>query len=205
MAPSPAPIKKAVSQPITWIAVAVTAVAAFEGFSSKKYYDSVGVATICYGATAADGVDLSKVYTKAECMDMLGKDLVKYDTDIKRCLHLDVYNALPPQRHAALVSFDYNVGGGAFCKSSVARDLNSGRVQQACDDLLAYNHAGGRVLPGLTNRREAERKMCLAEAASAPAAPATAPKPEPPPITAPKPETPPPSLWQRIWHWLVTH
>ena len=49
-----------------WVAIAITIVSAFEGFSGKKYYDSVHEATICYGATTADHVDLTRVYTKAQ-------------------------------------------------------------------------------------------------------------------------------------------
>jgi len=93
------------------VAIAITIVSAFEGFSGKKYYDSVHVATICYGATAADHVDLTRVYTKAQCQLMLGRDLPKYDAPLKKCLKPAVYNALPPHRHAALVSLAYNVGG----------------------------------------------------------------------------------------------
>ncbi len=145
---------------VAWLVVAITIVSGFEGFYPKKYYDSVGVATVCYGATAADHVDLTKVYTKAECQQMLGNDLPKYDLSVQKCLTKEAYDALPPERHAATVSLVYNVGGGAFCHSSVARDLNAGRIQQACDDFLRFNKAGGRVLKGLTNRREAERKLC---------------------------------------------
>jgi len=127
------------------------------------YRDSVGVPTICYGATAADHVDLSKVYTKAQCEDMLGKDLPKYDAPLKRCLKPEVYNALPAHRHAALVSLSYNVGGSAVCHSSIVRYLNSGNVKAACDAFLLYDRAGGRVLQGLVNRRQSERALCLQE------------------------------------------
>ncbi len=139
--------------------IAVTVVSAYEGLSTKPYRDSVGVLTVCYGATAADYVDLSKTYTPAECKAMLGTDLQKYYQMVTSCVHVP----MPPHREAAMVSFTYNVGGGAFCKSAVARDLNAGRVQAACDALLAYNRAGGRVLAGLTARRKSERTLCLME------------------------------------------
>lgn len=145
----------------SWIAICIALVAMWEGYSGHVYRDSVGVKTICYGQTAADGADFSKTYTKAECEAMLGRDLPKYDAPLKKCLKPEVYNALPPHRHAALVSLAYNVGTGAVCHSNVVRDLNSGNVVRACNDFLAFNHAGGRVLQGLTNRRQAERKLCL--------------------------------------------
>lgn len=144
-----------------WLAVAVAMIAPFEGYYGHVYRDSVGVKTICYGQTAADGADFSKVYTKQECLDMLGKDLPKYDAPLQRCIKPEVYNALPLHRHAALVSLAYNIGSGGVCKSSVVRDLNAGRVQQACDDFMRFTRAGGRVLQGLVNRRRAERAACL--------------------------------------------
>ncbi len=140
------------------LAVAIPFVSQWEGFYGHKYKDSVGVSTICYGATAADGVDLNRTYTKTECQEMLGRDLPKYDAQAAKCV--DVAK-LPPHRHAAVISLVYNIGGGAFCKSRIAHDLNAGHVHQACDDFLAYNHGGGRVIQGLTNRRVAERKLCL--------------------------------------------
>ncbi len=147
--------------PIPWLTVALTVVASLEGYYGHPYRDSVGVKTICYGATAADKVDFSRIYTKAECLDLLGKDLPKYDKQVQKCLTQKAFEAMPPSRHAAIVSFTYNVGGGALCKSSVARNLNAGRIRAACDSLLLYNRAGGRVLRGLTYRRQFEHRMCL--------------------------------------------
>ena len=145
------------------VTACVMFIAPWEGTSTKPYRDSVGVLTICDGATAADGVDFSKVYTKADCQRMLGKDLPKYDAPLQRCIKPEVFNSLPIPRHVALISLSYNIGGAAVCKSSIVTFLNEGEVQAACDAFLRYNHAGGRVLEGLTNRRIAERKLCLGE------------------------------------------
>ncbi len=43
----------------------------------------------------------------------------------------------------------------------MARRLNAGDIRGACDALLAWNKAGGRVVQGLTNRRQDERRLCL--------------------------------------------
>jgi lysozyme len=138
-------------------ALAIALVVPFEGFAPKPYYDAVGVKTICYGQTAADGANFSKVYTKAECEQMLVTDLQKYDGMIHSCIKV----TLPPHREAALVSFTYNLGQGALCHGAVARDLNAGNVLGACNAILLYNHAGGHVLVGLTKRRQVERTLCL--------------------------------------------
>jgi lysozyme len=140
-----------------WVLIAVPLVAGFEGFSGKVYRDSVNVKTICYGQTAADGADFSKVYTKTECEQMLGTDLAKYDKLVHSCIKV----ALPPRREAALVSFVYNIGQGALCHGAVARDLNAGNIAGGCNAILQYDHAGGRVLTGLTKRRQVEKALCL--------------------------------------------
>ena len=138
------------------IAVAMPLVAAFEGYYPRAYRDPVGVKTICYGQTAVDGADFSKTYTKAECEKMLGVDLAKYQAQVRRC----VPTVQPPHREAALVSFTYNLGGGALCRT-VGPKIAAGKVAEGCKAMLAYNHAGGRVLAGLTRRRQAEYKLCL--------------------------------------------
>lgn len=140
-----------------WAVIAVGLVAGFEGYYGYAYKDPVGVETICYGQTSADGADFSKVYTEAECKQMLGTDLQKYDKMVHSCIRVE----LPPHREAALVSFVYNLGQGALCRGAVARNLNAGNVAAGCRAMLAYDHARGRVLPGLTRRRQAEMKLCL--------------------------------------------
>ena len=116
--PNQHPAVNTTAKKASWIVLAVTLVGGFEGLSLHTYRDSVGVRTTCYGATAADGVDLNRTYTKQECEDILGRDLPKYDAMIQKCLSKAAYDALPPHRHAALVSFTYNLGGGAFCHVS---------------------------------------------------------------------------------------
>jgi lysozyme len=148
---------KAAAATAAAIALAIPFVAAFEGYFPRVYRDPVGVKTICYGQTAADGADFSKVYTKQECLDMLGKDLARYDAMVRKCIP----QVQPPHREAALISFVYNLGQGNLCHSAVARNINAGNIVAGCNAMLAYNHAGGRVLSGLTRRRQAERALCL--------------------------------------------
>lgn len=145
-----------------WLVTAIVFVAAFEGFASKPYVDTVGTGhpiTWCYGTTSADHPVPPKgtKFTKAECDALLGIDLQKYDKMVRACVHVD----LPPHREAALVSFAYNLGPNALCKGPVARYLNANNVTAGCNAILAYDHAGGRRLAGLTRRRVAERTLCL--------------------------------------------
>jgi lysozyme len=138
-----------------YIAIAVTLICGFEGLYLHAYHDVVGVKTICYGHI--EDVQMGDVATKAECQEMLADDIPRYEAMVAKAIHVP----MPPHRHAAILSFTYNVGGGALAKSSVARKLNAGDVRGGCDALLLYDRAGGRVVRGLHNRRVAERKECL--------------------------------------------
>lgn len=162
------PAVKAVGHTAAWVTLAVTIVAGFEGFASKPYVDRVGTGhpiTWCYGETKADGPvpPMSMTFTKQQCLDQLGQSLQKYDDMVHACIHV----SLPPHREAALVSFTYNLGQGALCKGAVAAGINAGDLTgtkqhpRGCNAMLAYNHANGRVLAGLTTRRKQERALCL--------------------------------------------
>lgn len=151
---------KAPAKAGAWLAICVVAVAGFEGLYTKAYRDPVGVVTICYGVTSHDrSVKMGDKVSPEQCQKWLAEDLPKYDAQAKKCI--PKLDSFPPHRHAAIVSFTYNVGQGNLCKSSVARHLNAGRVKQGCDALMAWNKAGGKELRGLTARRAAERKDCL--------------------------------------------
>jgi lysozyme len=138
-----------------WGAIAVTLIAGFEGLYTYAYRDVVGVKTVCYGHI--ENVKMGDHYTPEQCKQMLLDDLPRYDACVQKAIHV----RMPDHRHAAILSFTYNVGCGALQKSSVARKLNQGDVQGGCHALLLYNKAGGRVIKGLDNRRHAELKECL--------------------------------------------
>lgn len=140
-------------------ALAISLVGGFEGLRLSAYRDVVGVATVCYGETR--GVTMGDRHSKAECDAMLLKGLQEFEAGVLACTKV----AMPERRQVAMVSFAYNVGTGAYCRSSVARLLNAGQPRAACDALLKWNKAGGITFPGLTRRRQAERELCLAEAA----------------------------------------
>lgn len=139
------------------MAAAVALISPWEGLSTKPYFDIVHVKTVCYGETAADRVDLNRTYTPAECRELLKSSLVKYDNGLKSCLHV----ALPDSVHVAFLSATYNIGTKGFCHSSMARLADAGDFRGACDALLNWNRAGGRVIRGLDNRRHAERDVCM--------------------------------------------
>lgn len=74
-----------------------------------------------------------------------------------------IHVSMPPHRYSSILSFTYNEGEGTLHRSSIRTDMNAGRTTQACNDLLKYDIANGKVLVGLENRRKAERGYCLRE------------------------------------------
>ena len=139
------------------VALCATVVCGFEGMRHIVYHDVIGVPTYCVGETRNPRP--GHVYSTEECMNILEGRLAEFQRGVNACVHVDV----PDTREAALVSLAYNIGTGAFCRSSVVRDLNEGRIREACNDFLKFDRAGGVVFPGLVRRREAERKLCLEE------------------------------------------
>src|SRR5574340_153462 len=141
------------------VAVATAAfVAPWEGLATKPYRDIVGVVTWCYGET--EGKPKAK-YTPAECKALLAEKLPRYYAEISSCWGPAIEARLTDNMRVAFTSGAYNFGSGAFCKSSMVRALKAGDFKQACHALRLYNRAGGRVVRGLYNRRNAEEKLCL--------------------------------------------
>ncbi|WP_108453814.1 lysozyme [Enterobacter cloacae] len=132
----------------------------FEGCKLTAYQDSVGVWTIGYGWTQpVDGKPIRAGMTiKQETAERLLKTgLVSYEFDVSRLVNV----GLTQGQFDALVSFTYNLGARSLSTSTLLRKLNAGDYAGAADEFLRWNKAGGKVLNGLTRRREAERALFL--------------------------------------------
>ena len=132
----------------------------FEGCRLTAYQDSVGVWTIGYGWTQpVDGKSIRAGMTiKQETAERLLKTgLVSYESDVSRLVKVGVTQG----QFDALVSFTYNLGARSLSTSTLLRKLNAGDYAGAADEFLRWNKAGGKVLNGLTRRREAERALFL--------------------------------------------
>ncbi|HDC4354695.1 MULTISPECIES: lysozyme [Enterobacter cloacae complex] len=132
----------------------------FEGCKLTAYQDSVGVWTIGYGWTQpVDGKPIRAGMTiKQETAERLLKTgLVSYESDVCRLVKV----GLTQGQFDALVSFTYNLGARSLSTSTLLRKLNAGDYATAADEFLRWNKAGGKVLNGLTRRREAERALFL--------------------------------------------
>jgi len=127
----------------------------WEGTRTDPYRDIVGVWTVCTGETRV----AMRRYTPAECKAMLDRTLAADWAPA-------VLRAVPglqdrPYQFAAAISLTYNIGESAFARSSVARRFNAGDWRGGCDAFLFWVNAGGKRVPGLVRRREAERRLCL--------------------------------------------
>lgn len=132
----------------------------WEGCKLTAYRDSVGVWTIGYGVTTAAGfgpITKGMKITQAQAETWLVEGLRKYEAAVDRAL-----KRLPSQaQFDAMASLCWNIGPGNFAKSSVVRRFNDGDLRGAADAFRLWNKASGKVLKGLTNRREAERALFL--------------------------------------------
>ncbi|EQC0055627.1 lysozyme [Klebsiella oxytoca] len=132
----------------------------FEGCKLTAYQDSVGIWTIGYGWTQpVDGKPIRAGMTiKQETAERLLKTgLVSYESDVSRLVKV----GLTQGQFDALASFTYNLGARSLSTSTLLRKLNAGDYTGAADEFLRWNKAGGKVLNGLTRRREAERALFL--------------------------------------------
>lgn len=127
----------------------------FEGEVLQTYVDPVGVLTACVGSTGPH-VQLGQIYSERECTELFLADLRTAEAAVNRCTP-----SVPEATKPALISFTFNVGSGAYCSSTLAKLANSGDMVGACKQLYRWVYAGGRVLPGLVKRREAEAASCL--------------------------------------------
>lgn len=132
----------------------------WEGSRNEVYLDIVGVPTVCEGHTGPD-VKPGDVWTKEQCDAILRKNVSRFSAAVLRCVQVPINQ----HQYDAFVALAFNIGESAFCGSTLVKLANAGDLVGACDQILRWNRAGGRVVRGLANRREAERELCLRPAA----------------------------------------
>lgn len=129
-----------------------------EGTRYRAYKDIVDVWTICQGDTK--NVAPGMVETKEGCQKRLESQLIAHAKPVMACTPRLAEEGRDYQRWAA-VSLAYNIGTGAYCRSSIDRNFDAGQWRAGCDAIMKYRFAGGREVKGLTKRRERERAICL--------------------------------------------
>jgi lysozyme len=140
---------------LTLSASALVGIATWEGFKPKAYIPIPGdVPTIGFGTTA--NVKMGDTIDPVTALKRKIDDVSKFEGALKQCVKVELHQ----HEYDAFLSLAYNIGPGAFCKSTLVRKLNAGDYEGACKEILRWDRAGGKVVQGLTNRRQAEYKQC---------------------------------------------
>jgi lysozyme len=137
-------------------AVALVSIAGWEGFKSVAYIPVPGdVPTIGFGTTK--DVKMGDTIDPVTALQRKIRDVEKFEGAIKQCVHVP----LTQHEYDAYLSLAYNIGSGAFCRSTLVRKLNAQDYEGACKEILRWDKFKGKPLQGLTNRRQAEFKQCM--------------------------------------------
>lgn len=144
---------------LTLSASALVGIAVHESYRGDAYLPTANdVPTLGFGTTA--GVKMGDKTTPDRALVRLLADADRYQRDLKACI-----GDVPMYQHEwdAYVSWAYNVGTGAACKSTLVRKLQAGDYPGACAELLRWDKQTGITLRGLTVRRQAEYKTCMGQ------------------------------------------
>lgn len=130
--------------------VLIAAFKQFEGCRLRAYRDSVGVPTIGYGHTK--GVKMRTVITQQQAEQFLKQDLETFERYVNGIKEVKTQGQFD-----ALVDFAYNLGTTNLAKSTLLKLIKrKAPVKDIQAQFLRWNKAGGKVLPGLTKRRQWE-------------------------------------------------
>ena len=131
----------------------------FESLRLEAYLCPAGIWTIGWGHTA--GVRSGDSITEQRAQELLEADVAEVAAGLPKVIPVP----LTQGQWDALVSLCFNLRGGALGLTRLAPRLvskiHAGDYAGAADEFRDINRAAGRVLPGLTRRREAEREMFL--------------------------------------------
>lgn len=136
------------------VLIAAPFVAIREGLVLSRYSDPVGIPTACAGETDSEVVGFKSLFSRDECIAVMGASLYAHAVQLEPCVKRDITR----NQAAAILSWSYNVGVGNACGSTLMRKLNAG--QPFCAELDKWVYARGIKLRGLVSRRAAERRMC---------------------------------------------
>ena len=128
----------------------------FEGLRLEAYQCSSGVWTIGYGHTGSDVYKGRKI-TLNEAETLLKQDLAVHCNNVSSLVKVK----LNQNQFDALVSFEFNIGYGAFALSTLLKLLNAGDYTGAANQFDRWVYAGGKVLAGLEKRRKKEKELFL--------------------------------------------
>ena len=132
----------------------------WEGCKLKAYKDVAGIWTVGYGLTSRAGfieVGPDTVLTQEEADYYFEKVVDDFASKIKPM----ITSPINENEFAAFVSLAYNIGVGAFKRSSALKRFNAGEKDRVTEAIRMWKKAGGKTVQGLVNRREAEVALFL--------------------------------------------
>jgi lysozyme len=136
--------------------IALVGLLVAEGYRDHAYIPVAGdVPTIGFGTT--QNVRMGDKITVPQALNRALVDVQKFEGAMKRCVKVPLHQ----YEYDAYLSLTYNIGEGAFCRSTLVRLLNQQRYDEACKQILRWDNFQGRPLRGLTIRREKEYAMCI--------------------------------------------
>lgn len=122
----------------------------FEGCELTAYRCSANVLTIAYGRIKE--VKEGDTCTQEQAEEWLTEELLEYESYVNDMVEV----SLLQNQFDALVSWVYNLGPSNLKSSTLLKVLNSGEYKSVPEQIKRWNKAGGKVLEGLTRRRQAE-------------------------------------------------
>ena len=138
----------------------------FEGYAKRlpdgscKAYPDPGTGgnpwTIGWGSTGPE-VTPETIWTQQQAEESLDKHLLYFCTGVLKLSPKLLKE--PARRLAAIISFAYNCGLGNYRISTLKKRVDAQDWAGACEEIVKWNKAGGRILPGLTRRRQAEAAL----------------------------------------------
>lgn len=131
-------------------------VKSFEGLRLTAYPDPATNGdpwTIGWGHTGPD-VTRGLTISEAKAAQLLFKDLKRFEVAVSKVAPIATEN-----QFSAMVSLAFNIGDGAFAKSTLVRKHNAGDYAGAKAEFSRWNRAAGKVMNGLTRRRAAEADL----------------------------------------------
>lgn len=129
----------------------------FEGFSPKIYICPAGYPTIGWGHVVRPGEDFQNGIDESQGEEILRRDCLVSELSVSRLIRVPLTDG----QFDALVSFTFNLGGGALQRSTLRSKLNRGEYDDAALEFPKWVYAVGRILPGLVKRRKAEQDLFL--------------------------------------------
>ena len=147
-------LRKVAVAAITVSAAGSAGIIVHEGMVRSVYLDPINIPTVCAGHTkTVTRADLGKTFSAERCQELLRQDLQDAERAVKRAVKVPITQA----QYDALVSFTFNVGGGALQRSTLILKLNAGDCWGAGAEFARWTLAGGKHLRGLEIRRADER------------------------------------------------